>query len=520
MGKSQLIVLLQDTVRYLRVQNYAVGSRNLRSLLRQLQEDAQIREALFGDRDGGNAAPDLLAQMMEALEAEDLVLVADLLEEGLLPLLQGMADSAEPFVSGRYSVEPTSSGLLTARHLPSGLYLHSNVNPMEEAACLVERSFDPAKGRYVVWGMGLGYHVARLYEAAAGAIRITVFEEDAELIELARKYGALSQLPAGSVTCTADLSGAQSGEGSVTCVADPSGTQFAGYVAQADVGILIHAPSVKKTQNAGLKNALMEFFPKWNSGIQLGSMLAVNFRSNLKHCTRNVDEIEGHIRGKGAVVVAAGPSLDHSIGFLRKACGEKVIVAVGTVWKKLLDLGIAADYAVVIDAQPRTFGQMTGLTDTRIPLIVDSTACWQFAANYRGEKYIAFQKGYDDAQRLAEESGCRVYETGGSVTTLALEIVLRLGAREVWLAGADFAFPGGLSHADGTMDRMQRDTSGMMPVRSVDGGVVYTDNLFMIYRKWVENKIGQYPEVVVHNLSDCGAYIEGARHMEGNHSVG
>ncbi len=498
MGKSQLIVLIQDIVRYFRVQNYSVGIRNLCSLLRQLQEDEQIREALFGDRDGENAVPDLLAQMMEALDAEDLVLVADLLEEGLLPLLQDMADSTDPFVSGHYSVEPTSSGLLTAKHLPSGLYLHSNVNPMEEAALLVERSFDPAKGRYAVWGMGLGYHVARLYEAAAGAICITVFEEDAELIELAKRYGALSQLPVGSVTC----------------VADPSGTQFAGYVAQADVGILIHAPSVKKIQNAGLKNALMEFFPKWNSGIQLCSMLAVNFRSNLKHCTRNVDEIEGHLCGKGAVVVAAGPSLDHTIGFLREACGDKVIMAVGTVWKKLLDLGIVPDYAVVIDAQPRTFGQMTGLSDIRVPLIVDSTACWQFAANYRGEKYIAYQKGYDDAERMAEASGYRLYETGGSVTTLALEIVLRLGAREVWLAGADFAYPGGLSHADGTMDRKKRDTSGMMPVRSVDGGIVYSDNLFIVYRKWMENKIRQYPEVAVHNLSDCGAYIEGARHME------
>lgn len=104
-----------------------------------------------------------------------------------------------------------------------------------------------------------------------------------------------------------------------------------------------------------------------------------------------------------------------------------------------------------------------------------------------------------------------MYETGGSVTTLALDIVLRQGAKTVYLAGVDLAYPAGVSHASGTMDRHTRDISGMDPVEAVGGGIVYADRLFIAYRKWIEAKIKAHPEVAFYNLSDCGAKIEGAR---------
>mgnify|MGYP003311426870 CR=1 FL=1 len=106
------------------------------------------------------------------------------------------------------------------------------------------------------------------------------------------------------------------------------------------------------------------------------------------------------------------------------------------------------------------------------------------------------------------------YETGGSVTTLALEIALRLGATSIYLLGVDLAYPNGISHATGTMDRMGRDTNGMKRVKSVNGDWVYTDLLFDSYRNWIESKINRYPQVDFYNLSTCGAHIEGCSRIE------
>ena len=164
---------------------------------------------------------------------------------------------------------------------------------------------------------------------------------------------------------------------------------------------------------------------------------------------------------------------------------------------------------IVMDSQQRTIGHIDGIEGTNIPLIVDTTAYWEFAAKYAGKKYIAYQKGYKSAEELANKFQCKLYETGGSVITLALDIVLKLGAKAVYLIGVDLAYPGGVSHASDTMDKKQRDVSDMEQVKAVHGGMVYADSLFIGYRKWMERKIEEYAKIPIYNLSDCGAEIAG-----------
>ncbi len=485
-NKSSVITQIQEIIYYLHIQDYAEGTFRFTKLLQELQKDSDI-----------SAQIPILNEMMQALEKVDMVLLADLLEEALLPLIKDMVVPKEPIVRGNYCLESTSSGGLTVRHLPTNLYLHGNCNPMEEARILVQHCFDPKKENYAVWGIGLGYHIVRLYEAAKGAVRIIVFEEDEEMLKLAAECGILDHIPAERITY----------------VLDKTGEEFARYLSQHDTrhdtGILLHFPSIKKIQDKLLKDRMSSFFLGWNSMINARKSLTINFRSNEKYCSHNVDEIEERINNREVVLVAAGPSLDNSMEFLREASKEKVIVAVARVWKKLFDEGIVPDYVVTMDAHEITMRQLEGLDNEDVPLIVDSTAYWGMAANYGGEKYIAYQKDYENAERRAKESGHRIYETGGSVLTLCLDIVLQLGANAVYFVGADLAYPGGWSHVGGTMNRTKMDTSGMKPIEAVDGNIVYADYSLIGFRKWIEGKIREYPQVKFYNLSNCGAKIAG-----------
>lgn len=99
--------------------------------------------------------------------------------------------------------------------------------------------------------------------------------------------------------------------------------------------------------------------------------------------------------------------------------------------------------------------------------------------------------------------------------TLCLDIVLQLGAKAVYFAGADLAYPGGWSHVGGTMNRTKMDTSGMKPIEAVDGNIVYADYSLIGFRKWIEGKIREYPQVKFYNLSNCGAKIAGAHSVYG-----
>lgn len=495
MSISQMIKDIQDAIYYFHIQNYHNGCLLFRKLLSSMQVSKEIMAELC-NKEG--VLFSTISQLLQTLEKDDMVLLGDMLEENLLPALELLVAPEEPISQGEYCLETTLSGYRTVRHLASGLYLHSNTNPMEEARDLVRVCYDPTVDKYAVWGVGLGYHIVRLFEEARGSVEITVFETDEELIHLATEYGVLT---------TIDMS-------KVHTIVDPTGKAFSQYIAQGNIGVLMHFPSIKKIQNQDMREIMCRFFADWNGTIQYKNELLVNFRKNKENCCANVDELRDAFCGKKVIIVGAGPSLDAGEVFLRNRKADTIIVAVTTVLKKLINQGIVPDYAVVMDSQLRTFGQMADLNNIDTPLLVDSTACWRFAEEYAGKKYLVYQKGFAEADRCAGEENCQQYETGGTVTTLALEISLRLGATAIYMLGVDLAYPNGISHATGTMDRRERNTKGMKMVKSVNGDWVYTDLLFDSYRIWIENKIKDYPQVDFYNLSTCGAYIEGCSKAE------
>lgn len=490
MGKSQMIQMIQEIVYYLRIQNYHEGCMRFRILIQKLQEDNDVKDALK-DRDGEWYL--VITEMLQALQGDDLVLLADLLEGVLLPMLQGLICEQAPIVSKKYQIESSVSGYLTVRHLGTGLYLHSNGNPMEEARQLVRLCYDPQKEKYAVWGAGLGYHIACLYEMARGSVSIDIFDEDEEILQLAKECDILKDIPLENIKF----------------VLDEDGTRFVQSIRDNKTGVLLHFPSVKKIENDSLREALHHFFADWNGTVQLRTELEINFRKNQANCNRYVDELQEKLAGKSVVIVGAGPSLDDNLEFLRKNQGTMLILSATTVWKKLIREGIVPDYFVVMDSQMRTFGHMDGVERKDIPLIVDSTACWRFAESCEGDKYLVYQYGFDESDRWATKRGVNQYETGGTVITLAMEIVLKLGAKEIFLVGVDLAYPDGVSHAGETMDLHKRDLSGMKKIKSVTGNWVCTDTLFDGYRMWIENKLSMYPHVECHNMSTCGAWIKG-----------
>ncbi|MBQ7358959.1 MAG: motility associated factor glycosyltransferase family protein [Lachnospiraceae bacterium] len=489
METRDLISLAQNIIHKVHIQNYHGANLLFRSLLAELGSCYQEEVA------NNPELSEVMSMLLQALENMDFVLVADLLEDGLIPYLQALLQIDEAVVQGRYCLEMGSKGYYTLKAMDVGVYLHSNTNPVIEARELIEECYDPGYEEYVVWGLGLGYHVDQLWQISRKSIKIKVFEEDEQVIRIAKQIGILKDIP----------------ETNLQLICDVDGRGFASELAQGNKGILMHLASIRKCVNKDLKDALQRFFTSWNSGVHFKTELAVNFRKNQNHCQHVVDQIESQIRGKEVILVAGGPSVDSKLEYLKEMQGKKIIFAATTILRKLLQENIHPDYVVVMDSQTRTYGHMAGIENIAIPLICDSTAYWEFAANNLGVNYIAYQKGYEASEQKASEGNCRTYDTGGSVTTLMLDIVLQLGAKEVAFIGADFAYPGGVTHAKNTMDRKVQSTDKLEQVESVSGDMVYTDGLMSGYRQWIERKIEEYPKVTFLNMSDCGAKIKGTK---------
>ena len=175
-----------------------------------------------------------------------------------------------------------------------------------------------------------------------------------------------------------------------------------------------------------------------------------------------------------------------------------------------MGLGITPDYVVFLDAQSNMTQQIKGLENESVPIICASTAYKGIAMNYKGSKYLICQKGYDRAEQYAMENQVRSYETGGSVSTIALDMCLQLGCREIAYIGLDLAFTGQRTHANDTACVKDAPEEDVLLVESKDGEMVSSSRLFMIYREWIERRVQQEDAVGrVYDATEGGAKKKG-----------
>lgn len=440
-------------------------------------------------------------QLLKEVEG-DLILLGDLIETGILPIMERWVQSLAGIsveAEEEHLIESAACGFLTLKNQRTNMYLHSRNNPMEEARKLVESGYDPEKSRYAVYGCGLGYHVYQLYQVSHGSVPITVYERDPRVVEYAKSYGVLDWIP----------------EELLEIVVTEDVLDFLKDVDNEETGILLHLPSIRQIPDEIDREGLLQVYVQQSTMNIFCRDAEINFWRNIQSGIDSVEQIDVRRLKKDMVVVAAGPSLDSSMEFLCSWQGEKTILAVGTVFSKLIKAGIRPDFVMVSDPQSRTLKQIEGLEQETVPMVLDISAYWEFARKYQGPKYLVFVAGSTERiSQYAEEQGKQLWTGGGTVTSLAMEFAIQKGAENIFLVGVDLAYPNGVSHAVGTMDYSVKSVAGMQQIPGVRGKTVYTTRVFASYREWIEERIAHTPWITYYNLSFLGARIEGTEELD------
>lgn len=521
--KSNRIVIeqIERTIREFRKQNYFEGNLQVKKVYQLFESVLDLilaNKDIFNEQEEMVSDSDWMAvieETMRAQQCEDYVLLADLLEINWLPrllkiqmhlimyLTNGTGVVADCQNAGKtYVIEYTSAGAYTLKVISEGkeYYLHSNHNPYGEGMYFADAYADAKIDTYLVFGLGLGYHVQALALKNPQA-DIQVFENDEAVFRLADEFGAI------------DL--AEPEYQNVTIHADYTFEQLRRALGKVDesTAFLVHIPSLNNVSDPLVKEKIEEYFINISSIRNQQKFLDYNFKKNVEAGDENADTLQPQLKGQTAVLVARGPSLNGDLQALKRISGEVVILAVYSAAELLLKNGIVPDYLVFSDPQTQIHNEVKNAGIHDIPLIYLSTAANNVVRSHKGKHYIAYQEDYAGAEELAGQENHMLFSSGGSVSTLILDICIRLGCSKVICLGLDLAYINHQSHAAGTAGIRVEDVSDFRTVMDVHGEPISTRKNLDIYRKWIERRIEGIRDVEFINGSD-GAFIKGMKHYK------
>ncbi len=469
----------------------------------------------------------IFKEISETQATNNIVLLGDILQLKLVPLVGELqkffladADIVDDYFSGNvdcldeplktkllgnrassafcgYNVEYTNIGALTlcGEKGNNNIYFHSNGDPYKEARYFADEYSDDEYLEYVVLGMGLGYHIKALLECDQ-RYRVVVLELNLDVLTLACIYTDFTEY-------------LKTNRLEIKYIDHVDG--IASYVLSEKYKFIVHYPSLIMMDEGPMKAAINEYFVNLSSMQAHRKELAANFYFNQKLGDASIDAIKDVFYNKTVIYVGGGPSvqlrLNEIVELRRKE--DSVFICAGTVYLKLIQSDVIPDYVIITDPAPGLVRQIVGSNSNGASMLYLSTASKDAVAAFKDIRYVLYQNGYEEAEKVAKENDYTLFETGGSVSTTAIDIALRFGCKKLVCVGLDLAFTNNQRHAFGIGGSVDTETN-LLSVEAVEGGRINTSNNLNMYRKWIEQRIANVENVELVNMSR-GAKIHGMK---------
>lgn len=432
-------------------------------------------------------------------------------------------------------IEPSRRGPPTVSVRPSnadrGIYLHSKIDPVDEARRFAEAVEVGETFCFMVGGFGLGHHVKELHERLRGDAFIVVAEPNIPLLKAAMEAVDLADLFKED-KCVI-LTGFDKAEFQSRLEARNSlmmmGAQF-----------LPHAPSERI---AGEFHATMrKFITDHLTFCRMGLVtLVANSRTTVRNVANNlprymstppIDLLRDRFKGYPGIVVSAGPSLRRNVDQLAELKGKAVICCVQTTFKMLLDRGIVPDFVTALDYHELSKRFFEGLPpNPRTHLVAEPKVNWKVIDTYEGPTSLLDNSWARLAigEKLAARGGLKA---GSTVAHLAFYLAEYCGCDPIVMVGQDLGYTDHVYYTPGTAmhglwrpelnrfntiemrewERIVRHRRILSKVRDINGQEIYTDEQLFTYLQQFEGDFAGLPGRVI-DATEGGVRKAGTRVM-------
>ncbi|UNL84780.1 motility associated factor glycosyltransferase family protein [Priestia koreensis] len=384
----------------------------------------------------------------------------------------------------------------------SSFFLHSSYDPLKEAQKWVTEKMKSGHTLLVI-GMGAGYHVEELLNTNNSA-QIIVYEFNVSYYKWILSTGLIEGVIRNPRVKYKLLE---------------SKEDVREFSSLLNNHIYLLRPSLNMVEEKYMKimREIQSYLITQDTIENYAVTLDANFLKNVALGDPFFKECNFSFK-KRMILVSAGPSLYKQLDNLKKAqkSGSFTIGVVGTAFRPLLKHGLYPDFVMVSDPLDNIIEQFEDLNNENIPLFYLSTANSKAIFNYQGPRYIVWQKGYKNAEQEAAIRGQTLIETGGSVATCLLDVMITMGAEQVALVGQDLAFTNNQSHVEGAhRTRIVHETPNLLKVRSFDGvSTVSTSRNLFTYLRWFEGYAESKVNIELWNCTEGGAFIRGFKNSK------
>jgi len=245
-----------------------------------------------------------------------------------------------------------------------------------------------------------------------------------------------------------------------------------------------------------------------------------NLVNNWEYSTKGlpVDEFKNKFKGKPAIIVGAGPSLDKNVHLLKELKDKALIFGVDTAVDDLHENGVIPDAVSTIERTEgpvELYSQVDAFDDTVFlgPNVIKGEILAKF------DKWI-FTGRHGDAvvRKLTDEMKQTNLEVGNNVAHVPFAFARHLGCDPIIFVGLDLAFADGVTHSKEVNKYLTEDILGIYlsrttKVRGQNVPVLETYEEFMYARVWFETEIAKDRNFRYLNATEGGSYIEGCDHV-------
>jgi hypothetical protein len=317
--------------------------------------------------------------------------------------------------------------------------LHSKFDPEKEGSRFPE--LYKSRGFLIFYGFGGGYHIAPFLQDST-IEKILIIDSDLSLFT-----STLKELDLRSILLDKRISFLI--EENMDCIRNAILSTYLPIIT-GDLQSIVLRPAVQlnadyfKKISELVHEVLEQVGDDYTVQTRFGKKWFRNTVSNLSKAEKAVFKI-GSIRK--AFITAAGPSLDENIEKLEKMRKEVFLIATDTSLPALLHRNIKPDLVISIDCQDISYNHFMQGYPEGVPLLLDLASPSKLTRFTENQLYFSSGHPFSIYVNRNFRQFPQIDTSGGNVTYAALSLAQSLGAREIYVMGADFSYPRGKSYA-------------------------------------------------------------------------